>query len=301
VCCARGTEGLVEVTVEYTVGCVPYVNAIPLVSWFEEQGDESPVKVLYDVPSRLPRLLDAGADAILVSSIDALSHPRRMAAGVCIGSDGPVKSVRMFSKVPFGEIETLALDVSSMTSNALAQILLAETYGITPETRQMAPSLDLMLQDNDACVLIGDIGMIANGSGLQVMDLGEAWTTMTGLPFLWAAWTGGDSLRPELASLLYRAAKQSCMGRGAEAPPWAGEEDPQWVDRRRQAVLRRAMDHGGWSKRMAEDYLRNVMVYDLDERMLSGLQTFGDLLSKHQLLAEAHFPTVVDAFPSPVG
>jgi chorismate dehydratase len=292
--------------VPFTVGCVPYVNAIPLVSWFEEQGSSSPVRVIYDVPSRLPRLLEGGtAQATLVSSIDALKSSRRMAAGVCIGSDGPVKSVRLFSKVPLKNIQSLALDISSMTSNALAQILLSESYGIRPSTRVMAPSLELMLQEADACVLIGDIGMIANGAGLRVLDLGEAWTSLTGLPFLWAAWIGGDDLSPNLAAKLLHSARQSCMGRQPEMPAWVLDEsvsDPQtWVNNRRKAVLQRAMDHGGWSERMANDYLRNVMVYEMGDRMLDGLRTFGELLNKHELLLEPHFPEVVEGLALDAG
>ena len=91
----------------YTVGCVSYVNAIPLVEMFEEMGAASPVRVLYDVPSRLPALLESGeADAIFVSSVDGLRVADcRLAEGVCI-----VKSVRLFSKVPPAEIQKLALD-----------------------------------------------------------------------------------------------------------------------------------------------------------------------------------------------
>ncbi len=90
--------------------------------------------MIFDVPSKLPALLGSGgADAVLVSSTDALRVAgRRMATGVCIGSDGPVKSVRLFSKRPFDQIETLALDAASMTSNSLARILLAELHSVPP-------------------------------------------------------------------------------------------------------------------------------------------------------------------------
>src|SRR5471032_1724555 len=105
---------------KYTVGSVPYLNAKPLVRAFEVWGEESPVNVIYEVPSKLPALLAAGeVQAIMVSSIEAFRHPgSRIAEGVCIGSQREVMSVRLFSKVPPRMIETLALDQSSMTSNA---------------------------------------------------------------------------------------------------------------------------------------------------------------------------------------
>ena len=66
---------------KFAVGSVPFVNARPLVAWFESLGSNSPVNVVYDVPSNLPLLLDSGdVQAVLVSSYDALSTPNRTIA-----------------------------------------------------------------------------------------------------------------------------------------------------------------------------------------------------------------------------
>ena len=159
------TSDNVETTVKYRVGSVPYLNAKPLVRQFEDLGASSPVSVVYDVPSQLPALLEAGeVQAILVSSIEALRHPDlHFADGVSICSQREVFSVRLFSKVPFGEIRRLALDASSMTSNALAQILLDQRFGVRPATTTLPPDLDLMLAECDAGILIGDNGMRATG------------------------------------------------------------------------------------------------------------------------------------------
>ena len=178
----------------YTVGCVPYANAYPLVRTLE-QGTQ--VKVIYDLPSRLPAMLASGeVQAILVSSIEAFRMPdARIVDGICIGSRRTVKSVRLFSKVPFAEISTLALDASSMTSNELARLVLKSTYGVVPKCQTAEPSLRDMLASADAAVLIGDIGMTSDGSGLHVLDLGEAWFAMTGLPFVWAVCSHLSSIR----------------------------------------------------------------------------------------------------------
>src|SRR4051812_20284416 len=132
----------------YTVGSVPYVNAAPLIAYFEHVPDSN-VKVETAIPSALPLLLESGeCDAIMVSSVDALRHPgRRLVQGFGVGSYGPVESVRLFSKVPFREIESLVLDESSMTSNRLAQILLNDIYSVRPVTNSMAPDLWAMLAE----------------------------------------------------------------------------------------------------------------------------------------------------------
>lgn len=273
---------------QFTVGCVPYVNAIPLVEMFEEMGPASPIRVIYKVPTDLPTLLESGeADAILVSSVDALRTPgRRMAEGVCIGSRDHVKSVRLFSKVPIGEIKTLALDASSMTSNRLAMILLKELHRIAPETKTMSPDLKAMLSEADACILIGDIGMMSDGTGLHVMDLGEAWNRLTGKPFVWAAWIGGKGLVPELVWWLQRAA--ACAGNALDGEPY-------YIWKNRETMVARAMEQAHWPEEVAKDYFENVMAYRMDQPMIQGLKTFQEKLVANGFEDAIHFPEIISA------
>lgn len=263
----------------FKVGCVPYVNAIPLVNPFEVWRGTAPVEVVYDVPSALPALLEAQeVDAVLVSVIDGLLQPgRTMAAGVCIGSDGPVESVRLFSKVPFDRIRRLALDRSSMTSNALAQIVLADLFRVEPETGIADPQLDVMLADCDACVLIGDAGMTAAAGDLHVLDLGEAWTRSTGMPFVWAAWIGRDDLAPRLVYHLAYAARDILLG------------DREAID----SYVRIGSERTGLDPAVVERYYTQTMRYRLDNGMLEGLRGF-----QRRLLARGvpatFFPRIVE-------
>jgi len=277
----------------FTVGCVPYVNAIPLVEMFEEMGAASPVRLVYKVPSELPVLLETGAaQAILVSSIDALRTPNRtMAEGVCIGSRGRVKSVRLFSKVPLSEIKTLAWDASSMTSNRLAMILLRELHHVAPEAVVMPPDLKSMLIQADACVLIGDIGMMADGSGLNVMDLGEAWRELTGHSFVWAAWIGSEALDPELVWWLQRAA--ACVGSERDG-------EPDYISRNREAMVAKAMNKANWPEATARDYFENVMAYHLDNDLLAGFREFQGRLLATGFTEAIHFPRLVPAMETAV-
>jgi chorismate dehydratase len=261
---------------KYTVGSVPYLNAKPLVRAFEVWGDESPVHVVYEVPSKLPELLAAGAvQAIMVSSIEALRHPgKRVAAGVCIGSQREVLSVRVFSKVPPGEIRTLALDQSSMTSNALAQIVLSQTYGVKPITGPQPPNLVAMLADHDACVLIGDNGMRETGDGLYILDLGLEWFKLTGLPFVWAVWLGEGTLTAELSSHLNAAER--------------------WGAANLDQIIAEAPLASGIPAELCERYFREIMHYPMGDRELEGLAEFGRLLTVHGFIPLAHEPVLVE-------
>lgn len=277
----------------WSVGSVPYVNAAPLIHAF--RSPNSPVAVSVDVPSRLPMLLESGkADAILVSSIHALEHPDlQIVDGVGIGSHGPVQSVRLFSKVHFSQIQSLCLDSSSMTSNKLALALLRERYRVAPRTMTGRPDIIEMLEAADACVLIGDIGMTADGAGLQVWDLGEVWTEFTGLPFLWAAWVGRD-VPLELAALLARAYEPYSVGKGSDGS--VRFEDTG--NGAQKELFDFVTEQWGWPRERVADYLLERMVYTLDPRMKRGFLEFGRMLRKHGLLRPGPEPEFVGELAS---
>ncbi len=287
---------------QFRVGCVPYVNARPLVAAFDQPNDF--VEVIYEVPSKLPALLDSGeVDAILVSSIELLRrNDLLMVADVGIMSYGPVKSVRLLSKVPLTEIKSLALDQSSMTSNILAQIILAEN-GVFPICDTVPPDQSNMLDSHDACVIIGDNGFKADGTGLVDIDLGEAWTDMTGLPFVWALWLGKKDHRLDAQKLsvsLYLAFEASGFNSihsslDLERPILSRvkrlrkelthetlRKEVKSDEPRRKYVCETAAKNSGWTPEEAMEYLTNNVRYKfLDSR--KGLGTFKKLIEKHSL------------------
>lgn len=262
---------------KYRVGCVPYLNAKPLVRMFEDHKGELPVEVVYDVPSRLPELLAKGdVQAIMVSSIEALRQPgKRVADGVSISTQREVQSVRLFSKVPPGEIATVAFDQSSMTSNALARVVLSERYERTVTGEPRAPVLAEMLKEFDACVLIGDNGMRANADGLHVLDLGYEWRRLTRLPFVWALWLGDDGLSPELSMWLNAASMYGLI--------------------HIQRIVPIAAAQTGFSVDQCDTYLRKIMDYAFDEPHRHGLREFGEFLKEFDVVKPVHFPAIIGA------
>jgi len=261
---------------QYVVGCVPYVNAKPLVSQFEHLKELSPVKVLYQVPSKLPAMLDSGsAQAVLVSSFDALkTKGRTIAAGCSISTRGEAQSVRIFSKVPIEEIKTIALDNSSLTSIQLAQIILIENYGVRAEATLIGPNQNAMLKQRDACVLIGDNGMTADPDGLYVLDCGIEWRKLSNLPFVWAAWIGKKDMPEELAQLLLNA--------------------KEWGQEHLKLVADEAQREVHWPGDSCKKYLTEIMNYDLTDEHMKGLKLFQELSLKHGFLKEKHFPSLVN-------
>lgn len=175
------------------LGAVSYLNTRPLVYGLERYGDRFTVR--FDVPAVCAALLHAGdIDVGLVPSIEYAAGDYRLVPNVSIASHGAVASVALFSTRPVDRIRSIALDRSSRTSIALLRILCVDRFAIEPDFLTSEPDLESMLARADAALLIGDVALFADHErlGLQKTDLGQEWTEMSGLPFVYACWTGRE-------------------------------------------------------------------------------------------------------------
>jgi chorismate dehydratase len=241
------------------IGAVGYLNARPL-TWALDRAPER-WEVRYDVPSVCAALLHAGkVDLGLIPSIEYLSAPDyRFVPGIGIGSAGPVASVALYTKVPVGEIRQLALDTSSRTSVALIKVLCHHRFHIDPAFVPHGPDLAAMTRVCDAGLLIGDPAFDADHSalGLTKIDLGEAWTAMTGLPFIYAAWTGRTGVVTTADVRVLQAAQ---------------EEGRRSID----AIAREYGRGNDAVTARAAVYLRDNVRYGLGPQEAAGLQLFLD-------------------------
>jgi chorismate dehydratase len=178
---------------------------------------------------------------------------------VGIGSHGPIASVALYSRVPIERIRQIALDTSSRTSVALVRVLCRRRFGIEPEFVPHGPDLPAMITVCDAGLLIGDPAFDADHRtlGLRKIDLGDAWTAMTGLPFIYAAWTGraGAVTRGDVEAL--QAAQEEGVRSAALIAAEYGRGD---AARTARAVA----------------YLRDNVRYGLGADEAAGLQLFLD-------------------------
>jgi predicted solute-binding protein len=191
------------------LGAVDYLNVRPLVEGLDRHPRR--VQLRFDVPAECARLLAAGEiDLGMVPSITLADRPGdAVVPGVCIGSDGAVDSVAIFTRVPMRDVRRLALDTSSRTSAALVRILCARQFDIAPAFVAHRPDLGAMLAEADAALVIGDPALFVDyrALGAEKIDLGQIWTAMTSLPFVWAFWSGpADAILPADVALLQAAA-----------------------------------------------------------------------------------------------
>ena len=239
------------------LGAVSYLNVRPLVHGLSERPDA--VTLRFDVPSECARLLSLGAiDLGMIPSIAYLDRPGdRIVPGVCIGSDGSVGSVALFTRKPVADISTIALDTSSRASAVLVRILCARRFGIAPAFVNREPDLASMLAAADAALLIGDAALFVDhrAHAAEKVDLGAVWTELTGLPFVWAFWAGPpDAAGPETVRLLGQAAEAGMAHVDAIAADYCAG-DVQRVP-------------------IAARYLRENLAFRLTPRALEGLRTY---------------------------
>ncbi|MBW1597434.1 menaquinone biosynthetic enzyme MqnA/MqnD family protein [Streptomyces sp. JJ38] len=200
------------------VGHIQFLNCLPLYWGLARTGSLLDLELTKDTPERLSeQLVNGGLDIGPVTLVEFLRHSDQLTAlsDIAVGCDGPVMSCVIVSQ---GELEALdgervALGSTSRTSVRLAQLLLAERYGIRPEYYTCPPDLGLMMQEAQAAVLIGDAALRASLQdaprlGLRVHDLGQLWKEWTGLPFVFAVWAARrDYLarEPETVREVHRA------------------------------------------------------------------------------------------------
>ncbi len=241
------------------VSAVEYLNARPLVYGLDGRPDLFDLQ--FDIPAPCSRQLHDGAvDLGLIPSIEyARGSDYRIVPGPAVVSEGEVASVALFTTRPATSLRSIAVDSSSRTAAALVRVLCAEWWDIEPKLVKLRPELPVMLKRCDAALVIGDPALFLDHEkmGLEKVDLGDEWTAMTSLPFVWATWAGrANAVGPEHIAALIEA-----RDRGVEA-----------ID---EIVAAHCPD-GEDQREVGSRYLRENVSFDLDDRALAGLKKFYD-------------------------
>lgn len=220
------------------IGCVSYINSRPLVWGLDS---DPAVKVLYRVPAMLLDTLLAGeCDIALLPMADyQRADDLVVVPASCIGADGHVYTVRLYSRVPFAQIRRLYLDSESHTSVALCRIILKHRYNCVPE---IVPDR----KDAEAILLIGD--KVVNDAPKDAeweLDLAHEWKNWQGLPFVFATWMCRASADiGDVAERLQRARVEGC--------------------RHIEEIVAADAPSRRWPAEVARYYLKHLLKFELD-------------------------------------
>jgi chorismate dehydratase len=179
------------------VGIVNYLNTKPLIYGLQRPPVSDLIELKGDYPARIAEMLIDGS--IDVGLVPVAIIPRltsyHIIGDYCIGTEGEIASVALFSEVPMSEIETVYLDYQSRTSVALLKYLMQEYWGVSPKIIE-AKDEDYRneIKGTTAGLVIGDRAFEQRKKSTFIYDLGSEWRSITGLPFVFAVWVSKRKL-----------------------------------------------------------------------------------------------------------
>jgi chorismate dehydratase len=250
------------------VGTIAFLNCHPIRWGLARHA--LPLAVHTDTPRQLARELLAGRlDVSALSLLDYLEHAGELTLlpGLAIGSDGPVQSCILASRVPLTELDSAPVRLSeqSRTTTLLARHYLRDVIGVRPR---------YVAQERCAArVDIGDVALhttVHPPAGWTVHDMGALWRDWTGLPMVFAVWAARRDYASRAPGGL-RAIQAALSAAIADA-----SRHPDTVAAAAGPLA------GGLDRGTLLDYF-GTLDYSLGERQLAGMRAFARLASSHAI------------------
>ena len=179
------------------VGIVSYLNTRPLLYGLKLPPIANEIQLVEENPARLAELLiDDEIDVGLIPIAVIPQLEKYFICGdYCIATETEVASVCLFSEVPVNQIERVYLDYQSRSSVALLKWLMKEFWNIHPEMIQATDdSYRKKIQGTTAGLVIGDRAFEQRKISTFIYDLASEWRSITGMPFVFAAWISKEPL-----------------------------------------------------------------------------------------------------------
>ena len=243
------------------MGAVGYLNTTPLVWGMLHGPQRDLVDLSFAIPAVCAQEVENGTTQIgLVPVAEVARQNLEIVPGVGITCLGAVRSILLFSRVPWKDVRTLATDMSSRTSVQLARVILRERFGVEPRITAHNPDLETMLTAADAALIIGDpaLRIDPQETPYHWLDLGEEWFSLTQLPMVFAVWAGKPNLPVEELSKLTRGSYQ--FGKTRLTDIIASE------------CVQRGIGYD-----LADEYLRRYIRFEIGPPEQRGLETFFEL------------------------
>ena len=240
---------------KYKISVVSYLNTIPFIYGLKRYGLDKKLDISLDIPSTCAeKLLSKKVDIGLVPIVVLKQlEDAQIISDYCIGANGAVDTVFLFSDVPFDAVEGILLDYQSRTSVELLKILLKEHWRISPKLIDANENYETQISGKTAGLIIGDRSFHFQDKFKYSYDLSDIWKQMTGLPFVFACWIANKELDEGFKKEFNNTLK-------------FGVENIE-------EAIKSASDIYSHCKN-PEDYLNNKISYLLDEEKRKGMELF---------------------------
>jgi chorismate dehydratase len=291
------------------ISVVQYLNTAPLVWGFTHGPLRGKYELSFTVPSQCAEQLRAGVvDVAIIPAIECQRIPGlAILQDMAIASKKEVRSLLIVSKRPIGQVESLALDRSSRSTQALTRILCDGYWRIAPEFTEAVPDLRTMLQQADAALLIGDpalrFAIKTEPHSQRVANHGSQTVPLHPQIHGWTCRADAAGLSPDIGELfVYDIVEQWCAMTGLPAvlAVWAARRDVATPDvaadflqsrdyglARIKEICSSAATELGLPQSELESYLRQNIDFSLDDENRRGLELYFEYSAKLGLIPEA--------------
>lgn len=244
------------------ISIVNYTNTLPFKWAIKKSSILQKIDLQEDIPSICGQKLKfkqvdlALVPVAMIAELDTYF----ISTDYCIGANGKVDSVKLYSDVPIADIKTVTLDYQSRSSITLTKVLLKFFWKKEVEYIDAMPGFENEIAGNNAAVVIGDRTFSLNGKFQYEYDLADEWKKFTGLPFVFAAWISTEKLPAEFILEFNKVLKN-----GVEHIEEAVEAD---------------YDVKNLSKENTIEYLTERIDYKLDHDKRKALDLFLDYIKQ---------------------
>ncbi|MQG37776.1 MAG: menaquinone biosynthesis protein [SAR202 cluster bacterium] len=166
-------------------------------------------KTLFNLVPMHPRAMaaalergDLAAGPLPIAEIMRMNGQVRSLGDLGVSSHGAAKSVFLFSRVPVGKLSGTSIAVTSHTATSIQLLrVLFNDFWKVHDHKFVGVECS-----HEAALWIGDPALELRYSSEYdfIYDLGTAWTTLTGKPFVFAEWVVRTDIPIEQASELER-------------------------------------------------------------------------------------------------
>lgn len=241
----------------YKLSIVNYYNTTPFLFGIHHSAIKNELDIELDIPSVCAQKLKTKSvdiGLVPVAILPELSS-YHLITDYCIGANGKVDSVKLFSEKPLDELTHVLLDYQSKSSVTLVQVLNKHFWKKNIQFIAAKEGFENDIHGTTGAVIIGDRTFGLTKYPFQI-DLAEEWNKYTKLPFVFAAWVSNVELPADFIKKFNDA-----LAFGVAHIDAAVLENPKHIE--------------GFD---AVDYLKNKISYNLSEEKKTGLKKFLELI-----------------------
>jgi len=240
---------------KYKVSAVSYLNTIPFIYGINQSDLKDKIDLSLDYPSVCAqKLIENKVDIALVPIVVLKQNPQfNIISDYCIGANGNVDTVCLYSDVPLMEVQEIYLDYQSRTSVELLKLLCRDHWNISADFRISSEGFENKIEGKTAALIIGDRAFSANGKYNFMYDLSASWKEMTGLPFVFACWISNKEIEKDFIFEFNTSLK---MG----------------IENLEEAIKKESKNYPHCKN--PKEYLNHKISYTLDEDKRKGMELF---------------------------